>query len=87
MKLSTSIHQGNKYLTIDLDSDMYMMLSSKFYPYRLFYNHIAIKNKKGIRIPVWRIVRKCFNKDLTCRYKDGDNTNLKRENIELIRKT
>lgn len=39
-----------------------------------------------IRIPVWRIVRKCFNKDLTCRYKDGDITNLKRENIELIRK-
>lgn len=86
MKLSTSIHQGNKYLTIDLDSDVYMRLSNRFYPYRIFHNHIAIRNKKGIRIPIWRIVRGCFNKQLTCQYKDSDNTNLNRENLVLVRK-
>lgn len=73
---------------VDLDDDIYFMITDTCNRFKVdVNNNICIVNRKGIRVPIWRIVRKCFNKDLTCRYRDGDNTNLKRNNLELIRKT
>lgn len=73
---------------VDLDDDIYFMITDGYNRFKVnVNNNICIVNRKGIRVPIWRIVRKCFNKDLTCRYRDGDNTNLKRNNLELIRKT
>lgn len=73
---------------VDLDDDIYFMITDRYNRFKVdINNNICIVNRKGIRVPIWRIVRKCFNKGLTCKYKDGDNTNLKRNNLELIRKT
>lgn len=73
---------------VDLDDYIYFMITDRYNRFKVdVNNNICIVNRKGIRIPIWRIARKCFNKDLTCRYRDGDNTNLKRNNLELIKKT
>lgn len=77
---------NTEVVNIDLDTDTYCRVTDRFYPFKLNEeNHICIKNRKGRLIPIWRIARGCFNPALTCRYKDGDITNLKRENIFIGR--
>lgn len=74
--------------SINLDDDMYC----KIVDYRRDYckidrlGNICLVNRKGIKVPIWRIVRKCWNKDLYCKYYDNDRTNLTRGNIQLCRK-
>lgn len=89
MKITTNLFEigrtGRTFL--DLDSDMFMRLVNPMRTYRHFNKHYKVRNKKGVLIPVWRIVRKCFNKGFDVKYRDGDPTNLKRENLLLVRRS
>lgn len=86
MRKRIPIFSAGEY-NIDLDPDVYCLVTDKFSKYRInSLNHISVCNKKGIKIPIWRIARRCWNKDLDCRYKDGNKFNLQRSNLEIVRK-
>lgn len=79
---------GANIKSIDLDTDIYCRIVD----YRKDFckldknNDICLINKKGIKIPIWRIVRNCWDKRLGIRYLDNDKTNLVRDNLRIIRR-
>ena len=74
--------------SINLDDDMYCKIVDYGRDYCKLdrYGNICLVNRKGIKVPIWRIIRKCWNKDLICKYIDNDRTNLTRGNILLCKK-
>ena len=74
--------------SINLDDDMYCKMVDYGRDYCKLdrYGNICLVNRRGIKVPIWRIVRKCWNKDLICKYVDNDRTNLTRGNILLCKK-
>lgn len=71
-------------IIISLDNDVYEMIKHINY-FKLYNNEILIRNKKGINIPIWRLARREFRKQLNVSYVDKDYTNLKRINLRLIK--
>lgn len=74
--------------SINLDSDIYCKIVDYRRDYCKLdrYGAICLVNRKGVKVPIWRIVRNCWNPNLYCRYRDDDKTNLTRENLLLCRK-
>lgn len=71
---------------IKVDDDIYNLLTDRGYRLSYYRDEIVITTKrKGLRIPLWRLVRKCFNKFLKVEYRDKDKYNLQRDNLFLKR--
>ena len=71
--------------SIDLDPDMYCKIVDYGRDFCKLdnYGDICLVNKNGIKVPIWRIVRKCWNPDLKVRYLDNNRTNLTRDNLRI----
>lgn len=69
---------------IDIDEDVYEMLSQKNYWYKISPNDVVVINEKRKKIPIWKLARRQFNKAFTIKYKDGDKFNIKRDNLLLV---
>lgn len=72
-----------KYLVVD--SDTYEMIDNRINSLKIYPNEICIRNKTNYKIPIWRLVRRCFDNNFKVVYKDGDKYNLQRENLLLKR--
>lgn len=72
-----------KYLVVDTDT--FEMIENRINSLRIYPNEICIRNRTNKKIPIWRLVRRCFDKRFTIVYKDGDKYNLQRENLLLKR--
>lgn len=79
---------GAKIKKINLDTDIYFKIVDYGRDYCELdkYGNISLVNRKRNKIPIWRIVRNCWNKYLFCKYKDNNRTNLTRNNILLCLK-
>lgn len=79
---------GAKIKKINLDTDIYFKIVDYGRDYCELdkYGNISLVNRKKVKVPIWRIVRKCWNKSFTCKYRNNDRTNLTRRNIELCLK-
>lgn len=80
------IHFGiDKKKNFVVDEDIYCKLTDRAREYRLVNNHLCVKTKRGF-IPLWRVVRNTKHPDLVVKYRDGDFTNLQRNNLQLCRR-
>lgn len=89
MRLSTNLFELDKTQRtfINLDVDMFLKLSSPLRTFKRIGSDIFVRNKKGKFIPIWRLVREFPYEGFTVEYKDGDNTNLERNNLLIKRKS
>ena len=73
-------------ITIEVDADTYCYLINHYYFLDFSQYKTSIRNRNGIQIHLWRISRRCLNSLFKVQYLDGNEYNLKRTNLRLIRK-
>ncbi len=87
MNITINKSQLHNYRFLNVDDDVFAMLTknNRLYTYRLQNHHFVIRNKQGKEIPIWRLARRNFLAGCTCKYKDGNPSNLTRSNILIVR--
>lgn len=73
-------------IIMECDADVEQYLVEKMTVFKNSPSGLCFINKKGVKIPIWRLARRQFNKAFIVEYKDGNKYNLQRENLILKRK-